>query len=90
MSKIKNKDRIYIEESMLTEFTLKDIDSCSGIKIKNSANTCYLKRFNQNGKDYYWAECKLISNVIKELEILSEPELLNILNQNKSNYALIK
>ena len=90
MSKIKNKDRIYIEESMLTEFTLKDINSCSGIKIKNSANTCYLKRFNRDDKDYYWAECKLILKAIKEIKILSEQELLNILNENKSNFALIK
>ena len=90
MSKIKNKDRIYIEESMLTEFTHADINECSGIKIKNSTNTCFLKRYNKDDNDYYWAECKLISKVIKELRVLSEQEILKIINDNKSNYILIK
>ena len=90
MSKIKPKDKPYIDESMLSQFTLQDLKGCSGIKIKNTANTCFLYRYDVDEKTNYWAECKLINRSIKELKILSEEELLKILNDNKSNYILVK
>ena len=90
MSKIKSKDKHYIDESMLTLFTSKDLKGCSGIKIKNVANICFLYRFDADEKINYWAECKLVNRNVKELRALTEEELLNILNENKSNYILIK
>lgn len=90
MSRIKHKDQPFINESMLTLFTKKDLKGCSGIKIKNTANTCFLYRYDIDEKINYWAECKLINKNIKELRVLSEQELLDILNDNKSNYILVK
>lgn len=90
MSKIKPKDKPYINESMLTLFTSNDLKGCSGIKIKNTSNTCFLYRYDIDEKINYWAECKLVNKNIKELRILSEQELLDILNSNKSNYVLVK
>ena len=90
MSKVKAKDQQYIDESMLTLFTSSDLKGCSGIKIKNTANICFLYRFDIDEKVNYWAECKLIGRNIKELRTLTEEELLKTLNDNKSNYILIK
>lgn len=90
MEKIKKKDEAYIEESYWSSFTQNDLDSHQGIKIKNSANTCFLKRYNLDDKINYWAECKMISGNIKELRVLSDEELLNVLNEDKQNYILVK
>jgi len=90
MEKIKKKDEAYIEESYWSNFTKEDLEGHAGIKIKNSANTCFLNRYNADDRENYWAECKMISGTIKELRVLTVEELLDILNQDKQNYRLVK
>lgn len=90
MEKIKAKDASYIEESYWSEFTIKDLEGHQGIKIKNSANTCFLNRYNPDDRDNYWAECKMVHGNVKELRVLTPEELLKILNEDKQNYILVK
>jgi hypothetical protein len=85
---IKNKDRKYIDESLSLQFTEEDLQHYSGIKIKNSQTECYLKRRNDDNEDY-WVKCRKISNSIKEIEIVTEEVLLDRLNADKKNYALV-
>lgn len=89
MSKIKNKDKPFVDESFSYQFTKQDLQHYSGIKIKNSQTECYLKRFDENNNTY-WAKCmRLHNNRIIEIEIVSEDTLLNRLNADKSNYSLV-
>lgn len=88
MSKIKNRDIKYVEESILSQFTKQDLQKYSGIKIRNSSSECYLKRINDDEEEY-WVRCrKLQDNRIIELEIVTEEQLLEILNSDKRNYIL--
>lgn len=88
MSKIKNKDKQYVDNSFSYQFTNQDLQHYSGIKIKNSQTECYLKRLNDDN-EFYWVKCQKISNKIKEIEIVSEEILLNRLNSDKDNYILV-
>lgn len=59
-----------------------------GIKIKNSTTECYLKRLDDNSKPY-WCKCRRLNNSIKEIEVVTEDILLDRLNSDKRNYALV-
>ena len=52
MSKIKNKDKPFVDESFSYQFTKQDLQHYSGIKIKNSQTECYLKRLDENNNTY--------------------------------------
>lgn len=88
MSKIKNKDKPFVDESFSYQFTKQDLQHYSGIKIKNSQTECYLKRLNDDN-EFYWVKCLKVSNKIKEIEIVTEETLLNRLNSDKNNYILV-
>lgn len=87
-SVIKNKDKKYVDESLSLQYTEKDLQHYSGIKIKNSQTECYLKRKNDDNEDY-WVKCQKINNRIKEVEIVIEEVLLDRLNSDKRNYVLV-
>ena len=87
-SVIKNKDKKYVDESLSLQYTEKDLQHYSGIKIKNSQTECYLKRKNDDNKDY-WVKCQKINDRIKEVEIVIEEVLLDRLNSDKRNYVLV-
>ena len=87
-SVIKNKDKKYVDESLSLQYTEKDLQHYSGIKIKNSQTECYLKRKNDDNEDY-WVKCQKINDRIKEVEIVTEEILLDRLNSDKRNYVLV-
>ena len=87
-SVIKNKDKKYVDESFSLQYTEKDLQHYSGIKIKNSQTECYLKRKNDDNEDY-WVKCQKINDRIKEVEIVIEEVLLDRLNSDKRNYVLV-
>lgn len=87
-SVIKNKDKKYVDESLSLQYTEKDLQHYSGIKIKNSQTECYLKRKNDDNEDY-WVKCQKINDRIKEVEIVTEEVLLDRLNSDKRNYVLV-
>ena len=87
-SVIKNKDKKYVDESLSLQYTEKDLQHYSGIKIKNSQTECYLKRKNDDNEDY-WVKCQRINDRIKEVEIVTEEVLLDRLNSDKRNYVLV-
>ena len=87
-SVIKNKDKQYVDESLSLQYTEKDLQHYSGIKIKNSQTECYLKRKNDDNEDY-WVKCQKINDRIKEVEIVIEEVLLDRLNSDKRNYVLV-
>ena len=87
-SVIKNKDKKYVDESLSLQYTEKDLQHYSGIKIKNSQTECYLKRKNDDNEDY-WVKCQKINDRIKEVEIVTEDVLLDRLNSDKRNYVLV-
>lgn len=87
-SVIKNKDKKYVDESLSLQYTEKDLQHYSGIKIKNSQTECYLKRKNDDNEDY-WVKCQKINDRIKEIEIVTEEVLLDRLNSDKRNYVLV-
>ena len=87
-SVIKNKDKKYVDESLSLQYTEKDLQHYSGIKIKNSQTECYLKRKNDDNEDY-WVKCQRINDRIKEVEIVIEEVLLDRLNSDKRNYVLV-
>lgn len=87
-SVIKNKDKKYVDESLSLQYTEKDLQHYSGIKIKNSQTECYLKRKNDDNEDY-WVKCQKINDRIKEVEIVIEEVLLDRLNSDKRNYVLV-
>lgn len=87
-SVIKNKDKKYADESLSLQYTEKDLQHYSGIKIKNSQTECYLKRKNDDNEDY-WVKCQRINDRIKEVEIVTEEVLLDRLNSDKRNYVLV-
>lgn len=87
-SVIKNKDKKYVDESLSLQYTEKDLQHYSGIKIRNSQTECYLKRKNDDNEDY-WVKCQRINDRIKEVEIVTEEVLLDRLNSDKRNYILV-
>ena len=87
-SVIKNKDKKYVDESLSLQYTEKDLQHYSGIKIKNSQTECHLKRKNDDNEDY-WVKCQKINDRIKEVEIVIEEVLLDRLNSDKRNYVLV-
>ena len=87
-SVIKNKDKKYVDESLSLQYTEKDLQHYSGIKIRNSQTECYLKRKNDDNEDY-WVKCQKINDRIKEVEIVIEEVLLDRLNSDKRNYVLV-
>ena len=87
-SVIKNKDKKYVDESLSLQYTEKDLQHYSGIKIKNSQTECYLKRKSDDNEDY-WVKCQKINDRIKEVEIVIEEVLLDRLNSDKRNYVLV-
>lgn len=87
-SVIKNKDKKYVDESLSLQYTEKDLQHYSGIKIRNSQTECYLKRKNDDNEDY-WVKCQRINDRIKEVEIVTEEVLLDRLNSDKRNYVLV-
>ena len=87
-SVIKNKDKKYVDESLSLQYTEKDLQHYSGIKIRNSQTECYLKRKNDDNEDY-WVKCQRINDRIKEVEIVIEEVLLDRLNSDKRNYVLV-
>ena len=87
-SVIKNKDKKYVDESLSLQYTEKDLQHYSGIKIRNSQTECYLKRKNDDNEDY-WVKCQKINDRIKEVEIVTEEVLLDRLNSDKRNYVLV-
>ena len=87
-SVIKDKDKKYVDESLSLQYTEKDLQHYSGIKIRNSQTECYLKRKNDDNEDY-WVKCQRINDRIKEVEIVTEEILLDRLNSDKRNYVLV-
>lgn len=85
---VKDKDKKFVDESYMMQYNEQDLNSHSGIKIRNSNTECYLKRLDETDKEY-WVKCKLVNSKIVEIERVTVKVLLDRLNSDMRNYILV-